>query len=72
MTLSGATSLVQSRPGINGNEGVLCMPQISSPSDCLMSLSGHFRGVGFTPQWKCSQCISPPHSTGLMTFKYSR
>ena len=39
-TLSGATTPGHSRPGINGNEGVLHIPQSSSiigtlPSDCL-------------------------------------
>ena len=38
MTLSDATTQGQSRPGSNGNEGLLCIPQISnitgtSPSD---------------------------------------
>ena len=38
-TLSGATTSFQSRPGSNGNEGVLRIPQSSSitgasPSDC--------------------------------------
>ena len=45
MTLSGATTLGQSRPGSNGNEGILHIPQSSragtSPSDCLMSYPGH-------------------------------
>ena len=41
-TLSGATTLGQSRPGSNGNERVLRIPQSSSitgatPSDCLVS-----------------------------------
>ena len=38
-TLSGATTLGQSRPGSNGNEGALHTPQISkagaSPSDAV-------------------------------------
>ena len=29
-TLSGATTPCRSEPGSNGNEGVLCIPQISS------------------------------------------
>ena len=48
--LSGATTLVQSGPGSNSNEGVLCIPQSSSitgtsPSDCLLSYQDtHWRG----------------------------
>ena len=45
-TLSGATTSSQSGPGSNDNEGVLCIPKSSSiteasPSDCLMSYTGH-------------------------------
>ena len=45
-TLSSATTLGQSVPGSNGNEGVLCIPQSSSitgtsPSDSLVSYSEH-------------------------------
>ena len=44
--LSGATTLGQSGPGNNDNEGVLYTPQSSSitgasPSDCLVSYPGH-------------------------------
>ena len=44
--LIGATILGQSGPGINGNEVVLWIPQSSSitgtsPSDCLLSYTGH-------------------------------
>ena len=44
--LSGATIPDQSRPGNNGNEGVLCVPQSSritgtSPSDCLVLYLGY-------------------------------
>ena len=44
--LSGATTLGQSEPGSDGNEGVLRIPQSSStagnsPPDCLVSLPGH-------------------------------
>ena len=44
-TLSGATSPGQSRPGSDGNKGVLRIPQSSSvtgtsPSDCLVSYPG--------------------------------
>ena len=56
-TLSGATNPGQSRPGSNGNEGVLCIPQSSSttgalPSDCLVSYPRHCRdaiGVFYSP-----------------------
>ena len=42
MTLSGATTPVQSSPRSDGNEEVLCIPQSfgitgTSPSDCLVS-----------------------------------
>ena len=51
-TLSGATTPGQSRPGSNGNERVLCIPQSSSiteasPSDCLMSYLGHLLGESY-------------------------
>ena len=54
MALSGATILGQSRPGSNGNEGVLHIPQSSSitgtsPSDCLVSYQGHLLGEGSYP-----------------------
>ena len=50
MTLSGATTLGQSGPGSDGNEGVQCIPQSScntgtSPSDCLATCPGHSLGV---------------------------
>ena len=45
-TLSGATTLSQSEPGSEGNEGVLRIPQSSniigtSASDCLVSCPGY-------------------------------
>ena len=48
-TLSGITTLGQSGPGSDGNEGVLRIPQSSSitgtsPSDCLISYPGHSLG----------------------------
>ena len=48
-TLSSATTLGQSGPRSNGNEGVLHIPQSSSitgtlPSDGLMSYAGHSLG----------------------------
>ena len=47
---SGATTPVQSKPGSDGIEGVLRIPQSSriartSPSDCLVSYTGHSCGV---------------------------
>ena len=45
-TLSAATTPGKSGPGSDGNEGVAHIPKIScitptSPSDCIMSYSGH-------------------------------
>ena len=45
-TLLGATILVQSGRGSDGNKGILCIPQSSRiteglPSDCLVSYPGH-------------------------------
>ena len=50
-SLSDATTLGQSGPGINGNKGVLCIPQSSiitgaSPSDCLVSYPRHSLRAG--------------------------
>ena len=44
--ISGTTIPGQSRPGSDGNKGVLCIPQSpsiagTSPSDCLVSYPGH-------------------------------
>ena len=52
-TLSGATTLDQSGPGRNGNEGILRIPQSSSitrisSSDCLMSTQDIRWGGGLT------------------------
>ena len=53
-TLSGSTNLGYSELGSNGYEGVLRNPQIfnitgTSPSDCLVSYTGHLLGVGSYP-----------------------
>ena len=45
-TLPGVTTLDQSGPKSDGNEGILCFPLSSSmtgasPSDCLASYQGH-------------------------------
>ena len=50
--LSDATTLGQSGPGSDGNEGVLHIPKSSSitgtsPSDCLVSYPGHSLGGGY-------------------------
>ena len=51
-TLSGATTLGQSEPRKDGNEGVLHIPQISSingvtQADCLLSYPGHSLGLAY-------------------------
>ena len=48
-TLSGATTAGQGEPGSDGNEGVHCISQSTSvtgasPSDCLVSYTGHSLG----------------------------
>ena len=73
MDLSGATTPGQSGPGSDGNEGVLHIPQSSSiagtsPSDCLVSYSGHSLG-GLTPLQRSSRCILKPQLTGQHSFK---
>ena len=67
-TLSGATTLGQSGPGSNGNDGVLHIPQISkagaSPSVCFMLYLGHLLGCGgLTPLQRWSLHILQPLST---------
>ena len=67
-TLTGATTLSQSGPGSDGNEGVLCIPQSSSitgasMSDCLVSYPGHsfFLGEGtyLTAEMQSMYSIAP-------------
>ena len=70
--LSGATTPGQSGPGSDGYDGVLRIPQSSSPagtspSDCLVSYSGHSLGWGLTPLQRCSQCILQSQPTGQYT-----
>ena len=53
---------VQSGPGSDGNEGVLCIPRSScitgtSLSDCLVSYPGHPLAGGITLQQRRSRCI---------------
>ena len=70
-TLSGATTLGQSGPRSNGNEGVFRITQSSSitgtsPSDCFVSYPGYsLMGGVLPPLKKCSQYILQPQPTGL-------
>ena len=64
---SGATTLGQSGPGSNNNEGALHISQSSSitgasPSDRLVSYPVHLLGA-LTPQQRCSWCILQPQPT---------
>ena len=65
---SGATTPGQSRPGSDANERVPRIPRNSniagtSPSDFLVSYTGHSMGGGLTPLQRSSQCILQPQST---------
>ena len=67
-TLLDATTLGQNEPGIDGTEGVLCILQSSSiagtsPSDCLVSYTGHSLGRGLTLLERFSRCILQPKPT---------
>ena len=69
-TLSNATTPGQSGSGRNGNEEVLHIPLISkagaSPSNCLMSYSGHSLGKGDLVDFqRFSWCILEPQLNGL-------
>ena len=80
--LSGATIPGQSGPGSNGNEAVLRIPQSSSitgtsPSDCLMSYTGHSLEWGgltvsvfYSPSW-LGNCFLRVFCTHLYGIKYS-
>ena len=62
-TLSGATTLIQSGPGNNVNEGLLHFLQSSSntetsPSDCLVSYLEHSLDVGSYPTVKMRSVYS--------------
>ena len=68
-TLSEATTLGQSGPGSNDNEGVLHIPQSSSntgtsPSNCSVSYPGHLRGSYHSA--KVHQYILQPQPTGQL------
>ena len=64
--LSDATTLGQSGRGIDGNEGVFCIPQSfsitgTSPLDCLVSYQDTWWWWGFLPPLqRCSWCILQP------------
>ena len=64
--LSGATTLGQRRPGSNGNEGVLHIPQSSSIT--WNPTIRFFSVLSRTPigrdQQRCSLCILQPQPTG--------
>ena len=71
MVLSGATTLGQSEPGSNGNEGVLRIPQGpsitgTSPSDCLVSYPGHSLGVGSYPSAEVQSVYSTAPANGAI------
>ena len=64
-TLSVATTLGQSGPENNGNEGVPCITQISditgtSTSDCLQSYTGHSLSVSYSSVEKQSVYSTAP------------
>ena len=61
-TLSGATTLDQSGPGSDGNEGVLRISQSANVTGASPSVI-----VGFTPLQGCSQGILQPQPTGRLT-----
>ena len=61
LVLSGATTLSQSGPGSDDNEGVIRIPQSSSitgisPSDCLVSYPGHSLAGSVLPL--CREAVS--------------
>ena len=68
--LSGATTLGQSGPWSNDNEGVLCIAQSSSiteasPSDWLVSYVGHSLSASSTPLQRYKRCILHHGQLGL-------
>ena len=76
MALSSTTTPGQSGPGSDGNEGVLRIPQSSctagtSPSDCLVSYSGHSLGGGSYPfAEKQSVYSTDPADWAMITVVY--
>ena len=72
--LLGATTPGQSGPGINGNEGVFRIPQISSiagtsPSDCLVSLSGYLLEGSYPSAEKQSVYSTVPADWAIRNIK---
>ena len=72
MTLSGATSPVQSLPGSDCNEEVLRIPWSSSITGvswsdawCLIQDIRWRRGGGLTPLQRSGQCIQQPQPIGM-------
>ena len=73
--LSGATTLGQSGPGSDGNEGVLHIPQSSStagtsPSDCLVSYPGHSLGGSYPSAEVKSVHSTAPANWAIHRVKY--
>ena len=74
-TLSGATTLDQSEPGSDGNDGVLRIPQSSSitgasPLDCLMSYPGLYLGESYTfAEMQSMYSIAPADRARLFNAK---
>ena len=75
-TLSGATTQGQSGTGIDGNEGVHCIPQSSIitgalPSDCLMSYPEYSSGKSYSSAEMQSVYSSALHPDNRTLFKPS-
>ena len=73
-TLSGATTSGQSGPGSNGNEGVLHIHKSysitgASPSNCLMSYTGHSLVEGVLPL--CRDAVSVFSSPSQLGYQYT-
>ena len=69
MILLGAMIPGRSKPGSDGNKGILRITG-ASPSDGLLSYPGHSLpevsgGEGLTPLQRCIQCILKLQLTGL-------
>ena len=70
--LLGATTLGQSGPGSDGNEGVLCILQSSciteaSPSDCLVSDPRNLFGWSLlSAEMQLVYCTAPVNWTGYI------
>ena len=78
-TLSGATTLGQSAPGSDGNEGILCVSQSSSitgtsPSECFVSYPGPLlgRGLYLSAELQSVYFIDPDYwTTSIESVKYA-